>query len=121
MLRRFRLPLIVALVLSPVTADLRHGLNWSTASADAPYCQPYKVIIYIPFLFVYPVYSGYNPPVHEGLGCYKYQCVRHGPCISEVTSFDNQFWDPKISPRGCLQTICIKTGAYMLPPFIQQH
>jgi hypothetical protein len=113
MLGSLRLPLIVSLVLSPVTADLRHGLNWSEASA-VPYCEPYQMTTYDPIFWQpWTYYTNYNPPVYQGLGCYQYQCVRRGLCVSEARTDPG---GPVVTPtkisRGCLHTICIKTRAY---------
>jgi hypothetical protein len=135
MLGRLRVLLILGLVVSPVTADLRDGLIWSEASAQN------SSVPAIPLYYIYPwctygVFKSYDdrlrligtshwqdmnygdsigtPSMH---GCYKTMCLRHDWCISEA-----KFYSPSPDPfpskitYGCVEAICITVRAVRPPP-----
>jgi hypothetical protein len=115
MLGRLRVLLILGLVVSPVTADLRHGFLWSEASAEktySPFVLPLLNWFYPQCTFGY--YKSYDASGKFGsvswadkYGC-RTQCVRHDWCISEEAWWPGDDWfTPTKITYGCVQTICI--------------
>jgi hypothetical protein len=66
MLGRLRVLLILGLVISPVTADLRHGFLWSEASAKKTYSPFVLPLLY----WFYPQcsFGWYKDHLHYPLG-----------------------------------------------------
>src|SRR5262249_38764497 len=105
MFGRLRWLLVVALVVSPVTIELRHGFTWSEASAQDIWslnCDPVVLNYYTLNRYVGSQVVFRTPPP----SCAAPTCVRWGACISEVRINDGLFPQSKLNPRGCLLRIC---------------
>src|SRR5262249_1351207 len=114
---RLRILLIVAFVMSPVTADLRNGLVWSDAWGQQyrrgywgrfPYCRPVKINLdngsQVTKATIWDfdgLASRCSPPEIPW-------CVRTGWCISEERVDFGAFSASKVIPNGCLQRACRK-------------
>ena len=121
---RLRVLLIVVLVVSPVTADLRHGLSGSKASGQKggiypsgrggqnywafPVCVPYLLSEY---RFGQKYTSQYDFTGHLPPGCADYRCTSRGYCISEIRlnlpfTAGSRSGPWSLSPNGCLAIAC---------------
>ena len=106
MFERRRWLLIVAIVVSPVTVDLRHGLARSQASAQYLQCDP-VVLNY----FRSNQYSGSQIiPRSPPPPCVTPTCVLRGACISEIKLEYGLQTQSKLNPNGCLLRICTGLG-----------
>jgi hypothetical protein len=103
MFGRLRWLLVVtAIVLAPVTIDLRHGVNWSNASAQYLQCDPLVLNYYRSNQYVGTQVMPRSPPP----SCLAPTCVLWGACISEVKLDYGLQRESKLNPRGCLLRIC---------------
>src|SRR5262249_42586018 len=112
---RLRILLIIAFVMSPVTADLRNGLIWSDAWGQPyqyPYCAPsVKLNWYAdkgqgPYLWKTQIYNW--DQLHCPAGSIPW-CVRRGRCLSVVSVLPGMIFyrgGGKINPNGCLLRKC---------------
>jgi hypothetical protein len=102
MFGRLRWLLVAAIVLSPLTVDLRHGFTWSQASAQYLDCDPIVLKYYYSNQYMGSQIRFRVPPPN----CAAPTCIRWGACKSEVT-FDYGFpRQSKINPNGCLLRVC---------------
>jgi hypothetical protein len=135
---RLRVLLIVALLVLPVTADLRDGLIWSQASAQKdtsaaflpgsyllnifPWCTYGKYISYSvsgqiigshPWFLVYGTNGQWN--------CRRAICRRSDWCISEVKVGSPLPYGPYPVPSkitwGCVEALCITVRAVRPIPY----
>jgi hypothetical protein len=134
-LGRLRVLLILGLVVSPVTADLRHGFLWSVAASAPPknaVTQPALPLYYIYPWCTFTTLKYYNAsgrlygtryahdPVVGNPGkfdCVRTMCVRHDWCISEASNWPGQTdYTPTKITNGCVQEICIAVRPPRPPP-----
>jgi hypothetical protein len=98
--------LLAAILVSPVTVDLRRGFTWSEASAqDIPgilNCDPVVLNYYSFNQFIGSQVMFHSPPP----SCVTPTCVRWGACVSEVRLDFGLLQQSKLNPRGCLLRIC---------------
>jgi hypothetical protein len=102
--------LIAAIVVLPVTADLRQGFTWSEASAQYhPNCDPLLMNYYYFNRFIGSQVRFRSPAPN----CVAPRCVLWGACISEVRLDYGLLQQDKLNPKGCLLRIC--TGGPAVP------
>src|SRR6185436_14676351 len=90
--------LVAAIVVSPMTVDLRHGFAWSGASAQYLDCDPLVLKYYYSNHYIGSQIRFRTPPPN----CIAPTCIRWGACLSEVT-FDYGFpRQSKLDPNGYL-------------------
>ena len=102
--------LIAAIVVSPVTGDLRHGFTWSEVSAQDIWslnCDPFVLNYYSFNQYIGSQVMPRSPPP----SCVAPTCVRWGACISEVRIAYGSLVQSKLNPNGCLLRICTP-GSY---------
>ena len=102
MFGRFRSLLVAAIVVSPVTVDLRHGFSWSEASAQYLNCDPIVLKYYRFNQYTGSQVMFRSPPPT----CVTPTCVRWGACISEVRLEFGLPRQSNLDPNGCLLRIC---------------
>jgi hypothetical protein len=105
MFGRLRWLLVAAIVVSPVSVELRRGFTWSEASAQdigSLNCDPVVVNYYSFDRFVGSVVKFRSPPPT----CVAPTCVAWGACISEVRLDFGLLQQNKLNPRGCLLRVC---------------
>jgi hypothetical protein len=106
MFERLRWLLVAAIVVSPLTVDVRHGLTWSEASAQYLQCDP-VVLNY----FRSNQYTGSQTiPRSPPPPCVTPTCVLRGACISEIRLEYGLQTQSKLNPNGCLLRICTRPG-----------
>jgi hypothetical protein len=97
--------LVGAIVVSPVTVDLRRGFTWSEASAQDIWslnCDPVVLNYYSFNRFNGSQVRFRSPPP----SCVAPTCVLWGACISEVRLDFGLLPQSKLNPNGCLLRIC---------------
>ena len=107
MFGRLRWLLVGAIVISPVTVDLRRGFTWSEASAQYLNCAPIVLNYYSFNQFIGSVVRFRSPPPT----CVTPTCVRWGACISEARLDFGLFQQNKLNPQGCLLRVCTSRPA----------
>jgi len=111
---RLRWLLVAAIVVSPVTVDLRRAFTWSEASAQDVWtlnCDP-VVFNYYGFnqQFIGSQVMFRSPPP----SCPTPTCVRWGACFSEVRLSFGLPPQRQFNPKGCLLRLCTPPTA--VPP-----
>jgi hypothetical protein len=94
--------LVAAILVSPVTLDLRHGFVWSEASAQYLDCDPLILKYYSANQYIGSQIRFRVPPPT----CLAPTCVRWGACISEVRIESGFQRQSRLDPNGCLLRIC---------------
>jgi hypothetical protein len=106
MFERLRWLLVLAIVVSPVAVDMRHGLTWSEASAQYLQCDPVVWNYFRSNQYTGSQIIPRTPPPN----CATPTCVLRGACISEIR-FEYGFQrESKLNPNGCLLRICTRPG-----------
>jgi len=107
MFGRLRWLIAAAIVVSPVTVDLRRGFNWSEASAQYLNCDPVVLNYYSFDRFIGSVVRFRSPPP----ACGAPACIRWGACVSEVRLDFGLLQQNKLNPNGCLLRVCTSRPA----------
>jgi hypothetical protein len=110
MLGRLRWLLVAAIVVAPVTVDLRPGFTWSEASAQGIWpvnCDPVVLNYYYFNQFVGSQIRFRSPPP----SCAAPACALWGACISEVRLDAGLLQQSKFNPKGCLLRVCTSRPA----------
>jgi hypothetical protein len=94
--------LVAAIVVAPVTVDLRQGFARPEPSAQYLDCDPVVVNYYTLNRYVGSQVMPRSPPP----SCVAPTCVRRGACISEVRIDYGSLPQSKLNPTGCLLRIC---------------
>jgi hypothetical protein len=102
MFGRLRWLLVGAIVVSPVTLDLRRGFTWSEASAQYLNCDPIVLNYYSFNQFIGSVVRFRSPPPT----CVAPACAAWGACISEARLDFGLLQQNKLNPQGCLLRVC---------------
>jgi hypothetical protein len=102
MFKKLRWLLVAAIVSSPVTFDIRHGLIQSEASAQYLQCDPLVLNYYSLNRYVGTQVLPRTPPPN----CIVPTCVQWGACISEIRLDAGLQRRSKLNPKGCLLRIC---------------
>src|SRR5262245_5859497 len=110
--------LVAAIVVSPVTLDLRRTFTWSEASAQGILtlnCDPVVFNYYSFDRFIGSQVMFRSPPP----SCLTPTCVRWGACFSEVRLSFGLPPQRRFNPNGCLLRIC--TPQTPVPRFGRYH
>lgn len=106
MFERLRWLLVAAIVMAPVTVDLRQGFAWSQASAQYLQCDPVVLNYFRSNQYTGSQIIPRSPPP----SCVTPTCVLRGACISEIRLEYGLQTQSKLSPNGCLLQICTRPG-----------
>ena len=107
MFERLRWLLVAAIVVSPVTADIRQGFKLSAASAQYLQCDPVVLNYFRSSQYTGTQVIPRSPPPP----CVTPTCILRGACISEVRLEYGLQTQSKLNPNGCLLRICTRPGA----------
>ena len=102
MFGRLRWLLVAAIVVSPVTVDMRRGVSWSEASAQYLQCDPVVLNYFRSNQYTGSQVLPRSPPPT----CIAPTCVVWGACISEVRLEYGLQVQSRLNPKGCLLRIC---------------
>ena len=104
MFERLRWLLVAAIVVLPLTIDIRHGLTPLAASAQYLQCDPVVLNYFRSNQYTGTQVIPRSPPPP----CVTPTCVLRGACISEIKLEYGLQTQSKLNPNGCLLRICTR-------------